>query len=220
MCAALAVATSLLLTAGAAQAQTSEDAEREADYVRVVQPQPFSRDGRLSIAPLFAFSINDPLVQTLTVGASLTYFVKDSLGITGGFHYAFDVKRGAQNALLSQQLRPELNPLQWVGTLGVEWVPIYGKFALFNGPVVHWDTFLTLGGGVQNTLHGGLGPTGVAGVGTRIFLTPWLTVTVDVRDYLYSESFVGSDRKDKSNFLNNLLFGVGLSFFVPSRSGQ
>ena len=212
-----ALAVSVASTPLAARAQTVAEAEREEDYVRVVQPLPFTRGGRLAIAPLFSLSINDPLVETFTAGANMTYFFKDFIGITFGFHYAFDAKRSAQNALLSQQVRPETNPLKWVGGVGVEWVPIYGKFSLFNRSITHWDVYLTAGGAVQATQHGSIGPAGFLGLGTRFFLSSWLTLNVDVRDYLYNESFPSSDgARQLSNFASNLFFGVGVSFFVPS----
>lgn len=211
---ALLVAATATPNAFAAEA----DPEREEDYIRVVQAQPFTRGGRFAFAPAFALSTNDPLVQTFTVGANLTGYIKDWIGITAGFHYAFDAKRSAQNGLLGQQLRPELNPMKWVGTLGVEWVPIYGKFAFFNRGIVHWDAYLVGGAGAVNTDRGGITVTGMVGVGSRLFVTHWLTVNVEVRDFLYNEQ-VPTSTGDKSNFINNLMFTVGVSFFFPSSAG-
>jgi outer membrane beta-barrel protein len=210
------VGLGIVLWAGAAVAQTVEEAEREEDYIRVVQTQPFSHRSRFALAPTFGLSVNDPLIQHFLVGANLSYYFTESLGIQAQFHYAFDAKRAAQNALLATQLRPEMNPLKWVLTGGIEWIPIYGKFSFFNRSIVYWDAYLVAGGGVVNTDRGGVAPSGSVGLGTRIFFTSWLTLLVEVRDYLFQESFptsIGS----RSNFINDLVFSVGVSFFLPPR---
>jgi outer membrane beta-barrel protein len=206
----------IVLSAGVALAQTVEEAEREEDYIRVVQKQPFSHQSRFSLAPTFGLSVNDPLIQHFLVGANLGYYFTESLGIQAQFHYAFDAKRAAQNALLANQLRPEMNPLEWVATGGIEWIPIYGKFAFFNRSIVYWDAYLVAGGGVVSTARGGVAPTGSLGLGTRILLTSWLTLLVEIRDYLFQESFP-TTAGSRSNFINDLVFSVGVSFFLPPR---
>ena len=205
-------------TPTASAAEAGADPEREEDYIRVVQTLPFTRGGRFAFAPTFALSVNDPLVQTFTVGANITGYLKDWIGITAGFHYAFDAKRSAQNGLFGQQLRPEINPMKWVGALGVEWVPVYGKFAFFNTGIVHWDAYLVGGAGVVNTDRGGITVTGEIGLGSRLFATSWLTIFVEVRDFIYNESFKATSG-DKSNLINNLMFTVGVGFFFPGARG-
>jgi outer membrane beta-barrel protein len=214
------VAAALLFAVLPASAQTLEEAEREEDYIRVVQTSPFTRGGRLQIAPTFGFSINDPLLQQFLVGANISYFFTESIAFHVQFHYAFDTRRASQNALLANQLQPEINPLQWVGTGGVEWVPAYGKFALFNGPIVYWDAYLTGTFGAANTKRGGNAPTGAAAVGTRLYLTSWLTLLFEVRDYLYQEEFTATSGQQRWNFINNVVFSVGASFFLPPRRGN
>jgi outer membrane beta-barrel protein len=221
--AAAVLAAATWLVAAFAQAQpTMTDPEREEDYVRVVQPQPFTRGGRGSFAPTFGMSLNDPLVQTFTVGGDLSYYFRDWIGITAGFQYAFDAKRAGQNALSGQQIRAEVRPMKWAGTLAVEWIPIYGKFAFFNRGIVHWDAFLVAGAGVVNQGASSevvadpakIRVSGLVGVGTRLFVTPWMAVIAELRDFIYQES-VQTTTGEKGNFINNMIFHVGLSFFFP-----
>jgi outer membrane beta-barrel protein len=197
-------------------AQTFEEAEREEDYIRVVQKQGLTHKGRFAIAPTFGLTINDPLEQQFLVGVNLDYFFSESWAFMVQFNYSFDARRGAQNALLANQLRPEINPVQWLGTGAVEWVPAYGKFALFNGPIVHWDAYLTGGGGAVSTERGGVTFTGTAAIGMRFQFARWLTLLLEFRDYLYDESIPISGAANRSNFVNNVVFAVGLSFFLGS----
>jgi outer membrane beta-barrel protein len=208
----------VLLCAAPSSAQTLEEAEREEDYIRVVQTEAFPHRGRFAASPTFGLSINDPLVQQFYVGVNLDYFFSESVAFLAQFHYAFDARRASQNALLANQLRPEVNPTKWVGTGGVEWVPLYGKFALFNGPIVYWDAYLTAGAGVTNTERAGSLFTGTLGVGSRFRLARWLTLLVEFRDYLFHESLATS-AGERGNLVNNVVFSIGLGFFTPPRGG-
>jgi outer membrane beta-barrel protein len=218
----------LTLTLGGLQpaaAQTLEEAEREEDYIRVVQSAPFVHKGRGSVTPTVGLTINDPLLQQILVGVNVNYFFGESLGIHLQFQRGFNAKRQAQSALLGRQLQPELNFMEYVGMLGVEWIPAYGKFALFNGPIVYWDAYVVGGAAVivprradiAGIPAGGsvdVAPGGAVGVGTRIYLARWLTLTFEVRDFIYQESFTTAAGEKKNQFLQNLVFSVGASFFL------
>src|SRR4051812_32169460 len=100
------------------------------------------------------------------------------------------------------------------GILGVRWQPLYGKLSLLADLAVHFQTYLWLGGGF-GTFHresivycaGGVdrangecgngflteskaGPIGSAALGLRFFTHQKGGITLEVRNYLYPDSYL------------------------------
>jgi hypothetical protein len=83
-------------------------------------------------------------------------------------------------------------------------VPGYGKFGLFNKWIVHWDLTFALGIGMIKTeiiprAFGAKSFTnddivGHVGLGVRLFVLDWLTLSVTFRDYMYKDVFEYKDR--------------------------
>jgi outer membrane beta-barrel protein len=119
-------------------------------------------------------------------------------------------------------------------------VPVYGKFALFNKQIMHWEIFVNGGLGVivseiiprnpgdtswKNTLFA---PD--AGLGARFFLFNWLTVNFMLRDYIFADKFEPADRAahpewttaDAQNnastaLVNNIMFYAGVGLYLPAK---
>ncbi|MCA9521545.1 MAG: outer membrane beta-barrel domain-containing protein, partial [Myxococcales bacterium] len=103
---------------------------------------------------------------------------------------------------------PEKRITKWAAFGHVGYAPIIGKFALFNSWVVHFDVYIFAGGGVTHTA--GNRPTGVFGVGSRMFLNKFLSINWEIRDQLYRETFNAG-----KSIVNNVVFSVGLTMFIP-----
>ena len=116
-------------------------------------------------------------------------------------------------------------------------MPGYGKYTLFNKFIMHWDIFVTGGVGAiwteiiprivgDQAFHSiNLAPD--VALGTRFFLSDWLTVSFAFRDYLFNDKFEPTDRKPtdsidqvKANatsaFVNNVMFTASLGFYLPT----
>jgi outer membrane beta-barrel protein len=125
--------------------------------------------------------------------------------------------------------------------LNFTYVPIYGKFAMFKEWILHWDVWVLGGGGFIFTR-----PIPVidpeyrefdyemkfcfnVGLGGRLFLTRFLALYVELRDYIYPEELESlqtfsdpDERANKDNWLdddfkltNNVMLHIGVSLFVP-----
>ena len=81
-------------------------------------------------------------------------------------------------------------------------MPVYGKFAWFNRSIVHWEIWASAGVGATFTEVIAARPgrtdskafkntalTPNVGIGSRFFLTDWLTVNFALRDYLIIDKF-------------------------------
>ncbi len=90
-------------------------------------------------------------------------------------------------------------------------VPIDGKLVLFDGAIIYFDLFASIGGGATRTSRSeSPKPTGMIGVGARFFLAEWLTLTFELRDHIYFEDFNAG-----TELINNVVGQAGLSLFIP-----
>jgi outer membrane beta-barrel protein len=231
------------------EAEARETVERGVDVgplrdrVAPVTGNFFSKKGRFEISPSLTFTLRDAFYTKYIVGATLAYHFSDSwaIAIRGG--YSFPVVSGAAQictteATVSGAVRgcrlPHLSELDgkapgqinFLGGADVYWEPLYGKIALWSELFVHLDFYVV--GGPALIVYSGPTSNGTAGsqpyftaggnigIGTRIFLTKWLTLRGEFRDILYVEKVSSGNG---SSFRNQLVFELGVSFFLPSLTG-
>jgi outer membrane beta-barrel protein len=206
----------------------------------VVPRKAFLKGGRLELGPFYGQSVNDNLIRHHVFGVDLNYFLTDVIWI--GLQGQYFIKQlTTQDELLGVQYRrtPTLNRYLYGGALNFGYVPLYGKFALFNRSIVHWEIFASAGVGVtiseviprdpaeaalafKNTL---LTPN--VGIGSRFFLLDWLTVNFALRDYILPDRFepnpndyaTAADAKANgvSAFVHNLMFYAGVGMYLPTK---
>jgi len=200
------------------------------------------RKKRIEILPMFGMTVNDPYSKHPSVGAGLNYWITNVLAVGANFNWYqgfeaesdldFQVRRATRLAT-----RPTSYQVGFWGNF--TYVPLYGKFAFFNKKIFQWDAYVIGGAGAIRTK-----PIPVVdpeyryfdyayrmsfdlGIGLRIFLSKWLTVFVELRDYMYLEKLENLDvsldgRDDPSTWLepdssleNNFTVQVGLTIFIP-----
>jgi outer membrane beta-barrel protein len=204
----------------------------------VVPRKAFLKGGRLELAPFTGITLNDVLIRHYTFGGDLNFYLTDvfSIGIEGQY---FVKERSEREGLVGLQYNriPTLNRYKYAAAFNFGYVPGYGKYTLFNKYIMHWDIFVTGGVGaiwseiiprvagdeVFHTIS--LAPD--VALGTRFFLSDWLTVSFAFRDYLFNDKFEPTDRKPgeaiadvqaraPGQFVNNLMFTASLGFYLPT----
>ena len=206
----------LLATSASTNAFAQEEAKRK---VHVIQQRPFIRALRAEVTPLFGYTVNESLIDYIQVAATARFHIPEEWSIGGTYaNYTF---KDSSGELAFPRAKPDFEQVQddfalfpekafmrWFAGGEVSFVPVYGKLILFNSWTVHWDAFLTAGAGVTKTHE--LHVTGTFGVGSRLFLTRWLTMNFELKDHIYQESFKAGDE-----LMNNLVLYTGFGFFVP-----
>ncbi|HXU82845.1 MAG TPA: outer membrane beta-barrel domain-containing protein [Polyangia bacterium] len=204
----------------------------------VVPRKAFLKGGRLELAPFTSITLNDVLIRHYAFGGDLNFYLTDvfSIGIEGQY---FIKERSQLEGLVGLQYNriPTLNRYRYAAAFNFGYVPGYGKYTLFNKYIMHWDIFINAGVGaiwseiiprvagdeVFHTIS--LAPD--FGVGTRFFLSDWLTISFAFRDYVFNDKFEPTDRKQgeaienvqaraESRFVNNLMFTASLGFYLPT----
>ena len=196
--------------------QEKKKRKRFKDHIAVVQRRPFLRDSRFEISPRIGFTFNDALVQQFQVGLSMNFHISEDffVGAVGGW-FDFGKDFGGETATYDAVVQatstiPEISKIQYFVTAEFGWVALYGKFALFNALIVHYDTHITAGVGVIQTASPDPRVAGTISIGQRYFFNDWLCLTIEVRDLLYMESLPSGEA-----FYNAFTFNLGVGIFIP-----
>lgn len=181
------------------------------ERIRAVSRRVFLKRQRFELEPLFGFTANDGLNRFWSFGARGAWHFNEDLAIdfggAGGFNQPLqDVRIIDGSELVAKDLK--LVEQIAYADVGVTFSPFYGKFALLAEEVVHFDGFISGGLGVivdnsAERVH----PALELGVGARAFLTRWLTVRADLRNYAYPLT-VGTELTFPSALM--LTFGLGV----------
>jgi outer membrane beta-barrel protein len=206
------------------------------DIVVVIR-KPFLKINRIELLPQWGITMNDNIIQHVQFNGQLNYWLTDVLAVgVEGHLYVKNLREPFD--LVARQARrlPTVNKYNWGGALNFHYVPIYGKFAVLDKHLIHWESFFTAGVGVTQSevlpRDPALQPfkniliTPNVGAAMRFFLTKFLTVHVGIRDYVFVDKFEavgrtevsGDAAKDNASsaLINNVVFQAGLSFWFPT----
>jgi outer membrane beta-barrel protein len=236
-----------LTAEGDKEEETSNDRlprEKEViEKIYAVQRMYVLRTGRFELAPAYSQTFNDQYVSHPALAAGLNYWITNVLAVGANFLWYqgletdsalnFSIRRSARLAV-------PVTEYQLGAHLNFTYVPIYGKFEMFNDSIFQWDGYLVGGVGVLRTRPVPVIDPAVrtfdfgwrvafnAGIGLRVFVTRWLTVFGELRDYLYMEKLenlevaLGRAREDESTWIdsnstltNNVTVSLGFTMFFP-----
>jgi outer membrane beta-barrel protein len=235
------------LAGGGEEVQRREAAPRAEvaaeEEIYAVQQIYALRINRVELTPSLAFTINDPYVSRRGFGIGLNYWWTNVLALGANFiwYQGFESESDL-NFFVRRSTRLAVPITEWqMGAhLNFTYVPIYGKFMMFNKFIFQWDTYIIGGVGFQRTrpiavidpevrdFNYGIQVAFNVGIGIRIFLTRWLSFFTEFRNYMYLERLenlevaLGGQRQDSATwfqdgreFVNNVTAHIGISIFFP-----
>jgi outer membrane beta-barrel protein len=235
----VAPTTPVLTTGGTAHRVESTETWKD---VVVIPRKPFLKRGRVELMPLFSLTMNDILIQHYALGLEINYFLTDILSIgVQGMYYFKDVQDQEFFTRYHFGRVPSLNKYIYTAVLNFAYVPIHGKFELFNKRIHHFEIFATAGVGISGTeviprdyryeaFTNPVTLTFPVGLGGRFFINKWLALQVAFRSYIMLDKFEPSQRggdpdpaveveiaKDaaKTDIINNMMFNFGFCFYLP-----
>ncbi|MDQ3367413.1 MAG: outer membrane beta-barrel domain-containing protein [Myxococcota bacterium] len=210
------------------------------DIVVVVR-KPFLKAKRTELYPFVGTTMNDNMIRHYAIGGELSYYLTDVLAIGVEGQYYVDSFREPFDLVARQARRlPTVNKYNWSAALNFHYVPVYGKFAIFDKRLITWEVAFTAGIGAgqsevipRDTTFESFSTLLImpnVGANMRFFLAKWLTLNVGVRDYLFIDKFEPTTRMKggmndsgaaakenaSSAFINNVMFQIGLSFWLPT----
>ncbi len=204
---------------GAVAPEIDEDEQRKQDEqnITVVQRQAFlnvykNEDGktirRFDLQPQVGLSVNDPFVRHYAVGAEFNFWLSNrmALGITGtGF---FGAKTPAYDRIRFQNgLLLTANRNLWQASANFLYEPFYGKIAVFNRLLMHWEAYTQIGAGIIHTrviprfeaLHDpfdNFNPQGNFAIGARFYASglDFMSFNFGVRTFIFPDKFEPPNR--------------------------
>jgi outer membrane beta-barrel protein len=203
----------------------------------VVMRKPFLKLGRTDLMPFLATTMNDNMIRHTGAGAQINYYLTDVLAVgVEGQYFAKNFREPFD--LVGRQARrlPTVNKYNFAAALNFHYVPVYGKFAVLDKKLVHWEAYFTAGVGFTQTEVVPRDPrfpgftnfniTPNVGASMRFFMAKWATINLGIRDYIFVDKFEPTDRmmytsaadaKDHAEtaFINNVMFQLGASFWIP-----
>ncbi|MEM7160165.1 MAG: outer membrane beta-barrel domain-containing protein [Myxococcota bacterium] len=134
-------------------ANSEEDQiKAEMGLITVVQRQRMLKKKRFELQPQFGITVNDPYVRHYTIGVEMDYWLTNRLGLglvgtglIGAKTPRYDNIRRQEGLLLTA------NEVLWQANLNLTYNFMYGKIAIFNRALLHWEAGASIGGGVMQT---------------------------------------------------------------------
>ncbi|HET6150197.1 MAG TPA: outer membrane beta-barrel domain-containing protein [Polyangia bacterium] len=174
-----------------------------------VQRRDFLKRHRFELSGLGGFYASDALSSTYSYGGALAYYPSEDFGVE------LLVTRSPVKFRLEEpfnafdQERHFAPSNAWQGIFSLLWSPIHAKLKFSEQTIIHSDVFVVLGAG--RTFHESvLGLTWEAGFGIKLYLSHYVTLRFDVRDFLLPQEVLGQGR-----ITNNVTVLGGLSVWLP-----
>lgn len=192
-----------------------ERQETLADRIPSVTRRTFRKEGRLQVAPTLGLSLNDPFYDHILVGAGLHYHVLESLAVGASGYYSVALENSIGVAGGVGEFTTEFDRAAYAGFLEVSWAPFYGKLSLLAESVLHFDTFISVGGGVVGLNQGDPAIAGTVAIGQHYFVNDWLALRIELRDQIFTMARTPDVDPNDESLQNLLTFTMGLAFYVP-----
>jgi len=197
---------------------TSEADQLKQDkaFITVVQRQRFLKKKRFELQPQIGITVNDPFVRHFTVGAELNYWITNrmAVGITGTAFIGNKTSRYT-NIRFQESVLLTANKTLWQASVNFLYNPFYGKIAVFNRALMHWESYIQVGGGAIQTqvipryeaIHEPfrhLTGQGNFAIGARFYgpRVDWISVNFGVRTWIYQDKLEPTERGPGPNQLD------------------
>lgn len=233
------VALCLVPEIALAQDEPEEARETALEKGPMVRRKLLYRSTRVELAPLFGFTLADPFTRNGIAGLSANFHLTNefAIGITGGLgviQSPTDLRNNMDEALNAGSNRGAdrigYSHVGWLASLEGSWVPMFGKFSILDSMTVNYDMHLIFGaafiGQAAQSAAPGLEVTDTSlignkvaptvGIGFRFFVSDFMSVNLQLRDFIYSRAEFGDGTTSTTRLSNNFMLSLGLSFFLPT----
>ncbi|MEE8409128.1 MAG: outer membrane beta-barrel domain-containing protein [Myxococcota bacterium] len=173
----------------------------------------FSKGGRIELVGGVGTMFNDPFYDHIVPSLAVAYHVFESLWVGASADY--HVARGSPPSITGggKPKSPKYNRPQYAARLEAAWAPFYGKLSLLAETVLHFDTYISVGGGLIGGTRSGAALGGTVAVGQHFFLSEAVAIRLEVRDQIVNMSRnPGTTKQTIQNFLS---VSIGVCFYVP-----
>lgn len=166
----------------------------------VVKGKLYTREGRFAVGLYGGILPSQPFQSYVPLGGRLGYFFADTLGVEVSGQYELGLNTDLADYLEEDRqdgfdLTTDGGDLfKWRANAVVSWRPLYGKWALLQRKLSHFDVSFAAGVGVlgvdrpsptRDASNAEVKVTGVIGAGFHFFIVDGLTLRLDWRSHPY-----------------------------------
>jgi outer membrane beta-barrel protein len=174
-----------------------------------VQKRDFLKRHRFELSALGGWNASDVLSSTYAYGGALAFYPSEDFGLellatTSPMEFRLEQPFTAFDR--EHHFIPT-SAWQFIGSL--LWSPVHAKFKVTEQTILHGDLFLLAGAG--RTDHDSVqGLTWDAGLAIKLYPTRFVTLRLDVRDFVLAQEVLGRGRVS-----NNIMTLFGVSLWLP-----
>jgi len=174
-----------------------------------VQRRDFLKRHRFELAGVGGFYASDALSSTYSYGGALAYYPSEDFGVEVLVTRS-PVRFRLEEPFTSFDQEHHFAPgIAWQGIVSLLWSPIHAKLKFTEKTIIHSDIFVVAGAG--RTFHESvMGLTWEGGLGLKLYVSHYVTLRFDVRDFLLPQEVLGRGR-----ITNNITVLGGVSVWIP-----
>ena len=174
-----------------------------------MQRRDFLKRHRFELSGVGGFYASDALSSTYSYGGALAYYPSEDFGVEVLVTRS-PVRFRLEEPFTSFDQEHHFTPsIAWQGIVSLLWSPIHAKLKFTEKTIIHSDIFVVVGAG--RTFHESvMGLTWEAGLGIKLYVSHYVTLRFDVRDFLLPQEVLGRGR-----ITNNITVLGGVSVWLP-----
>ena len=174
-----------------------------------VQRRDFLKRHRFELSGVGGFYASDALSSTYSYGGALAYYPSEDFGVEVLVTRS-PVRFRLEEPFTSFDQEHHFAPgIAWQGIASLLWSPIHAKLKFTDKTIIHSDIFVVAGAG--RTFHESvMGLTYEGGLGIKLYVSHYVTLRFDVRDFLLPQEVLGRGR-----ITNNITVLGGVSVWLP-----
>lgn len=205
------------------------EGEKSFSNIIVISKKFLRKTNKLEIFTYGATSINNAFYLNAAPGFDVTYYFREKYGFGVSYLYFFNSEKEIKKKLDGSNLQARIgfSPKQYVGAY-FHWSPIYGKFALLNKKLIPFDLYFSLGLGQFSAEYRKKREDGSEDI------SPFKSLAFSFQagqQFAWNSSMAVHWKvlwnifplpKDASvtGYSNNILFGLGISWFLGGETSR
>jgi outer membrane beta-barrel protein len=187
--------------------------------ISIVQRKFLPKTGRFQLNGSLGTVTNDPFFNTVSLGARTGYFFSEAWGIEADYISMSTSQRQVTKNIRNVKDVITDSLISIKSYLGVHlvFVPFYGKMTFKNRSIIPFDFYFSAGYGstrVQSSVGEENPGTYHLGVGQIFSVSKSFAIRWDFTANVFSATGLDGNKQQ----FNNLIFGLGGSFFLPEAS--
>lgn len=205
------------------------EGEKNFSNIIVISKKFLTKTNKLEIFTYGATGINNAFYLNAAPGFDVTYYFREKYGFGVSYLYFFNSEKKIKKKLDGSNINAKIgfSPKQYIGAY-FHWSPIYGKFALLNRKLIPFDLYFSLGLGQFDAEYRDkkldnsedISPFKSTAISIQMGQQFAWSSTMAVHWKILWNIFPLPEDAVVTGYSNNILFGLGFSWFLGGEKSR